>query len=250
MLDTLRRHLAAAGLDHVGTVPAARWDTLARPEHRCDAVVPGARGVVVVANAGRALWDAFCADLRADPAHLAEEPHPLDAFVRRALDAAPVPGPHRWITTGAEERTMLDFRTLSVLAGLGVPSRLGLVIHPRVGTWMGLRAACFVTFDVPEAPPVESPCEGCPAPCVAGCPAGALASGSIDIGRCSNFHFESDACATTCHAREACPVGEPYPAEQLRYHYDRAGGRRWLRAHLGIEGDRHEGVGPHWERWR
>lgn len=250
MLDAFLRSLAAVGLGHVGTVPAARWDAVARPEHRAEALLPGARGVIVVANAGRGLWDALVADLRAHPAHLADEPHPLDAFVRRAVTGAPVPGPHRWVTTGADETTHLDFRTLAVLAGLGTPSRIGLVIHPTLGTWMGLRAACFVTFDVPEAPSLPAACDGCPAPCVAACPAGALASGAMDIQRCSAFHGESDLCAATCHARVACPVGVPYPPEQLGYHYDRGNGRRRLRAQLGVTDDAFEGVGPHWERWR
>jgi epoxyqueuosine reductase QueG len=256
LLSDLRQALEPYGLNHLGVADPAAYDAVARPELRASVLHPGTRSVIVVGSGGSALWEAFLADLRRDPTGLTHQAHPLDHFVAKGLAAAePVLAgtAHRWIQVAANAPLHLDMRTLSVQAGLGAPSRLGLVLDARYGPWLGLRGACFLDAELPPSPPAPDLCEGCAAPCMGACPGGAFVDGRWDVGRCATFHQVSDRCHGICHARLACPVGvaERYPELERRYHDDRAKGRAMLRKHLGIrpEDDRHAGVGPHWDAW-
>jgi hypothetical protein len=239
--------LGALGLDAVGVADGAPYQD----------VLPGCRSVLVIGS-GRALWDAFVTDLRATPGHLADEAHPLDAFVHRAVDAADPtpPATRRWVRCAADQRERVDFRTLARDAGLGSPSALGLLLHPTLGPWFGLRAACFTVDELPVSRSVidGSPCLDCRAPCAEACPAAAIAlpyrpgvSGGIAIDTCARWNVEQDSCATSCRAREACPVGagQRYSALEVQYHHNRRAGRRALAIDLQIA-DAREGIGPRW----
>lgn len=240
-----------SGLNLCGVADGAPWQE----------VLPGCRSVLVFASGGTALWSAMLTDLKAHPRHLADEANPLDAFVQRGLQAVDPhpPASRRWVRCAADADIMVDFRSLAVAAGLGWPSRLGLLIHPSHGLWLGLRAACFTTDSIPPTGPRagSGPCEGCPAPCVSACPAGAVSDGPLgpagawDVQRCAHFHQSSSQCERTCHSRVACPEGAPhrYSDAQRAYHYHRASGRTWLRAQVGLQQDEHEGTGPHWGAW-
>lgn len=252
------RALDTAGLNLRGVASVPAWDAQMAPARRSDALLPGARSILVFGNGGGALWDAFVRDLERDPRGLTEEAHPLDAYVRRSVAAAdPAFGaaPRRWFWATAEADLHIDFRLLAGMAGLGVQSRLGLLLHPTWGTWVGLRAACFLAADLPASEPVtESPCDGCPAPCVSACVGAAFPEGRWDVDHCARFHREDDRCERTCASRLACPVGADrrYAPEHYAYHAHRSSGRAWLRSHLGLPpgADRFEGVGPHWGDWR
>lgn len=254
----LTTSLAAAGLNAAGVADPRRWDAQVGPERRSDVLLPGARAILVFGSGGGRLWDALLADLRASPSHLAEEPHPLDAFVRRTVAAAdPLLGSvrRRWFFAAADADLHLDFRALADLAGLGGRSRLGLLLSPEFGLWLGLRAACFVDAALPfSAAPNPDPCAGCPAPCISACPGNAFVDGQWSVDRCSAFHAESTACIDSCAARSACPRAPDarYSADEVLYHYDRASGRAMLRERVGLAepADRFEGVGPHWNEWR
>ena len=255
MLNVFQAALSPAGLNLIGVASVADWDALQPEARRSAALCPEARSVVVVGNAGTALWDALVEDLRGEPRHLTEHVHPLDAFVRRRIDAlAPLLAGHRhrWFFAAAEADVHIDFRVLAQLAGLGADSRLGLLLHPVYGPWIGLRAACFIDADLPASTPVPGSCEGCAAPCASACPGGAFAAGKWAVDPCAAFHQTSTACASSCDARAACPVGAEhrYGPLQYQYHYNRAVGRLALRDSLGIKDDSLMGVGPHWEVWR
>lgn len=210
-LQALGSHLAAHGLDRLGVADGAPHG----------AVLAGCRSVVVVGNGGRALWEGLLAAVRAEPA-LAEAPHPLDAYVARVLAEAPVPVPGRWVACAAESPVPLDFRTLGLHAGLGWPSRLGLLLHPEAGPWLGLRAAFFTPVALaPTGPlPGAGPCPTCPAPCMPACPIGAVGPEGVDWRASWAFRQRDDRCHGGCLAREACPEGRDhaYGAAQHRYH--------------------------------
>jgi ferredoxin len=247
----LIERLAQTGLNAAGVADGAPYRAL----------LPGCRSVLVFASGGGALWRHFTAAIRAEPAALTGEQHPLDAFVRRALeraDPAP-PASRRWIRCAADEPEPIDFRTLALRAGLGWPSALGLVLHPTWGPWLGLRAACFTREPLPPTPPPPGPgpCAGCAAPCATACPAGAVAlpfrpggTGGWQVRVCATWNAETGACARSCAAREACPVGAAhrYAPLERHYHQDRRSGRSALAAALGIADER-EGIGPDWRRW-
>jgi len=254
----LTHSLAAVGLNAFGVADPAAWDACVAPPRRTAALLPEAKSILVFGSGGPALWEALLADLRANPRHLADEPHPLDAFVRRAVaaaDAALGDVPRRWFFAAADAELHLDFRALADLAGLGGKSRLGLLLHPEYGLWLGLRAALFLGAPLPISPRAAAdPCVGCPAPCITACPGNAFVDGLWNVDRCSAFHSASTLCAASCAARSAC-VRAPehrYGPDELLYHYDRAHGRALLRTRIGLAeaDDAYEGVGPHWNEWR
>lgn len=257
-LAELTAALAPAGLNMVGVAEPAAWNRVALASRTTDALFPATRAIVVVGNGGPTLWRRFVADLEANPRHLLEEPNPLDAFARRAVlaaDAAWGTTPRRWFFAAADAELHIDFRVAAQLAGLGAASRLGLLLHPEFGPWVGLRAACFVAADLPFASPMtDNPCAGCPAPCVSACPGRAFPGGSWSVDACGAFKSSSDRCTHHCFSRAACPVGSEnrYDDAGFRYHNDRASGRRALREHLGIADgeDPFEGTGPYWGDWK
>lgn len=257
-VEALTSTLATAGLDLSGVASTTTWDAAMQPARRTDALLPGARSILVFGNAGSGLWNAFLADLERDPRGLTDHLHPLDAYVRRAVGAAdPLLGAirRRWFWATADADLHIDFRMLAAMAGLGAQSRLGLLIRADLGTWIGLRAACFLDAELtPSAPATVNPCDGCPAPCVTACPAGAFPDGKWSVDLCSRFHREDPTCERTCASRLACPVGADrrYLPEHYAYHAHRESGRRWIREHLGLPAgaDPYEGVGPHWGDWR
>ena len=233
-LDRAVEELGAIGLNAWGVAHSSELE--------------GYRSAAVFGSGGGALWAAFEEDLRANPRHLSDEDHPLDAFVRRAVSRLELPAQCRVVRAAGDETTFVDFRPLALAAGLGWHSKLGLLMHPEHGPWMGLRVAIFTTevLEVTGALEGEGPCAGCPAPCSAACPVDAPGI-PFDIKACGRFHHTSDDCKHTCHARSACPEGAAhrYPEAAIRYHYDRRSGRKELADRLGIE-DRREGSGPYW----
>ena len=230
------------------------YNATAKAGIRTGDLFPEAKSILVLASGGRALWDAFVADLAENPEHLTEEQHPLDAYVRRCIDDASsvlVDMPHRWFFASAEAEVHLDFRTLAVRAGLGAPSRLGLVIDGVYGPWMGLRAACMLSVTLPVSEPAVDHCGPCSAPCVSACPGSALEGGRWSVDVCASFHRTSTVCDTRCDARSACPLGHEhrYSEVQARYHYNRAVGRVELAQALRIEDKKYSGIGPLWADW-
>ena len=246
--------MAHVGLNHWGVVSAGRYDASARAGVRTSDLFVDARSILVFASGGRALWDAFILDLSENPHHLVEEQHPLDAFVMRAVAEASrsLEGmSHRWFYATTEAEIHLDFRTLAVTAGIGVPSRLGLVIDETYGPWMGLRAACMLPVSLPETKARIDLCSSCASPCISACPGSALEGGQWSVDACASFHRESSRCATHCDARAACPVGDEhrYSKSQIRYHSNREIGRAEIAQILDIEDKKYKGIGPLWADW-
>jgi len=251
LVQQLLTNLSRYGLNHWGVVAAGAYDNGAKSGLSIAEIAPGTKSILVVGNAGRAFWEAFMGDLRQSPDHLRDYDHPVDAYVSRAIQRSSAPITqlnHRWIEAAHDAPIHLDFRTLAVAAGLGAPSRLGLVIHPKYGPWMALRAACFLPLSLPNSKRVEDLCSDCAAPCVAACPGNAFSDRQWDAERCVTFHQESTDCSQSCASRAACPVGSnmAYSGLQQRYHYNRKTGRKEVAQLLDIEGDCRAGVGPLW----
>jgi len=239
--------LGAIGLNAVGVAPGGAVDFL-----------PGCRSVVVFGSGGPSLWSAFTKAIVADPTVLTAHAHPLDRFIARTLatvDPAP-DGRHRvWVRCAFDAERFVDFRPLARSAGLGWDSPLGLLLHPKHGPWMGLRAACFTTEALPVSGvlPEPGPCASCPAPCQRACPVSAVPSRvgpRFDIRACAS-HKQGGGCHAHCKARQACPQGaaSAYPVLEQAYHDDRKTGRTALAAALRIGADGHIGEGPYWSDW-
>ena len=76
------------------------------------------------------------------------------------------------------------------------------------GPWWAYRALLVVDRALPPAaaPPGDG-CAGCAAPCVAACPAGAVARAGFDVPACHARRLAAEPCRLSCAARIACVRG-------------------------------------------
>jgi hypothetical protein len=206
----VRQALAGSGIELVASCPIDLYDGAAPEAVRSTTLMAGARGVVVAASAGPALWRAFLEHMQQDRNRWAE-PHPYDAFVAslldrgdRALAAAGIA--YRRFEAAFEATPRIDFLALSRLVGLGSPGPFFLHIHETHGPWWALRGAWLVDAEV-DAPLLHTPpCVGCAAPCVGG------------------WEHAGGITVATPQVRSRCVVGQTsrYDDDQIAYHYDRA----------------------------
>jgi hypothetical protein len=212
----VRTALAGTGVELVASCGVEAFDALAPEAFRADALMPGARGLVVAASAGPALWRRLRAQMGADGARW-DEPDPLDRFVAGILaqaDAA-LAASHisfRRFDAAFHATPRLDFVAMGRLVGLGSRGPFGMLIHAEHGAWWALRGAWLVDGCVDDPSDHRPPCAGCHAPCVgesthAGEGAGAL--GIVEFA--------------TPGARARCVVGQQsrYDDDQIAYHYRR-----------------------------
>jgi hypothetical protein len=218
-LERIVARLADAGLGLSGTLPIAIYDELVPPAWKSTRLAPSARGALVVGNAGRVLWDRFLAS-----PERALDVDPLDAYTRRVLDeAARLAQPRAVIGfyTDRRDAVYLPLVALARRAGFGSPGRVGVLIHPVYGPWIGVRAVLLLAEDVPFHEPADyAPCDGCPAPCASACHGSVIGPRGVDPAACYQVRLTNPACATRCDARSACVVGpeHAYSAEQTAHH--------------------------------
>jgi len=184
------------------------------------------RAIVLLAHGGGALWERFVSIRDAAP-WLADDRDPFDHWMRVvvadvvATAQRVVPFPCRVVHPSD---ATLDVRRLAVRAGLGVVGRLGLLMHPRFGTWIAIRAAVRVPVWLPPTPPLAgwAPCDVCDdRPCEAFCPVGAVTREGWSAAACTTYRLgDEDVCRAGCRSRLACPVGAEHrlPDAALRFH--------------------------------
>ncbi len=198
--------------------------------------IPGrAETVVLIGNAGPAMWRAFAAVTT--PEARAGGAHPLDGWTQEVLTEAsgrlgakalfPFTGP-----------PYLPFQRWALRAGGVHVSPIGPLIHPEYGLWHAYRGALVFEqrLDLPAPPTGSRPCDDCQdKPCLSACPVGAFTpeqegdGGGLaryDVPACV-AHVSSadgeDCLGGGCLARRACPVGRDaqYGPDQARFHMQR-----------------------------
>ena len=207
--------LREEGFDVLAPLAPTVYDAHAPASLSCARLLPGAR-VAWVVGSSRALFE----HARGPGGSLA-----LDAHTERTLAQceAGARGARRVAVLGHRPAPdgLPDLVALGRAAGLGWPSRLGLLLHPEFGPWWSLRAV--VLSEEPgaagEALPGEGPCARCPAPCTVACPATAPGPKGFDARACGAVRAEAGPCARACAARSACPegAGHAYPPEALAH---------------------------------
>ena len=208
------RILDEAGLNLRGFLSAESYDALVPPEWHSERLMSGARSIVVVGSGGRALYEAFLAS----PEHKDPGKDPLDAYCQRILGWAASSLAESGFASRAlfyHERCgehFADFVALGKAAGLGGSSRLSLLLNPRYGPWMSLRAVILTEFEFSPSKPLESfePCRSCPAPCATACRGGALEGGRFSVSACFQGRVQHEACRMRCDARRACVLGRDH----------------------------------------
>ena len=196
-LAAMRAALETEGLDLTATLTAREHDACVPEPWRAP---PACQSVVVVGNAGSALWESFDR----------ERPRgrdPLDRFVEDVLHRV-APGA---FATYRERRAgrALPLIALAERAGLGRPGRIGLLLHPTYGPWISLRAVVYSTESVEPAAPLDfDPCTGCPAPCVTACRGQVIGEAGFDGEGCFRTKLLDAGCRVACDARTACVIGK------------------------------------------
>jgi hypothetical protein len=178
-------------------------------------LLPGsrpARMLMLVGNAGPALWGVFTRTEEASDG----VPHPLNRWTRRVVDRVAA----RFDALALypfDAQPAWPFQRWAQWAEPVFPSPLGLLIHPKFGLWHAYRAALLFADPHSLLPPARAshPCETCAEkPCLTACPVGAFQPAGMtthyDVPACLN-HIEGpaghDCLEAGCRARRVCPVG-------------------------------------------
>ncbi len=180
--------------------------------------------VMLVGNAGPALWHAFSAVSKSDGE---TRDHALDRWTRATID--PIADAFRCrVVYPFEGPPYFPFQAWAMRCDDVHSSPLGILIHRRYGLWHAYRAALLFEsrLDLPVHTPGSSPCDTCAdRPCLSTCPVNAFGPGGYDVPACAAHLRTSeggDCMARGCLARRACPVGTEftYLADQARFHMD------------------------------
>ena len=232
-LAAARDQAAALGLNLFGVVDASRFDRCQPHEQRVARVSPACGTILVLGSGGRAFWQSFAS----------QQPQAANAAAPAAAVAAA--DAHGWrgacdLAASLQQRGFivralqldlgcrLNLGRLGEAAGFGTVSPVsGLLLHPDFGPWLRLRAALLIdgmpfgTIADASISDRFQPCCNCDRPCVAACPAHAVAVGQpTDLGRCATHRHEGG-CVTSCCTRTACPLGSGHqdaPGEAAHAH--------------------------------
>jgi hypothetical protein len=179
----------------------------------------GDRTLVLIGNAGPALYEAFFA------ADEVTGDNPLDDWTRRIVQ----PIAERFGVRAAfpsDGPPWLPFQRWAMRAEGVKASPLGVLIHPEYGLWHAYRAALIVDrkLELPPAPIRAHPCDTCETrPCLTTCPVGAVTAQGYAVDNCATHVASRDGkpCRSSgCLARRACPVGADhrYPNRAMAFH--------------------------------
>ena len=216
-------------------------------------ILPDCTSVIVIANGGSEMWEHFLSDIQKKPKMFIEQEHPLDTWIQNffeKIDPKP-PSSRKWIRCAATD-DFFDFRPLAIEAGLGHHSHMGLVIHPKYGLWISLRAAIFTKeYFEPTLLNAENRCDTCPKFCAQSCPGNAFTKNGWAISTCASFHHTSARCETSCQSRLSCPIGREYQHSRLAHHYhsNKLSGRKAICEILGVK-DQSTGKYTDWKTWK
>ncbi|MDF1663669.1 MAG: hypothetical protein P1V97_18010, partial [Planctomycetota bacterium] len=212
-LDKFKALVKADGLNLVGVIPSqtARKSWNGLPTY----AYPDAGSFLLIGSGGRGHWD-FVQTQNTKGEHPIEET--AWASVRKALPSF-IPGAR---LLSQKESYGFDLRSLAVQAGFGTLSpHLLLVLHPKYGPWISLRALLYCPADLEPATPIPDyqPCQSCDKPCLTACPVGAYSlDNAWNVHKCANHRLDEetpeDHCASQCHVRLACPVGREHAYSQ------------------------------------
>ena len=173
-------------------------------------------GVWIVGNAGRLLWPRFC-----ESAEFHDAEDPLDHYTRRCFGEAATADQDFALYSAQRDHQYLPLIALAETAGLGVPGRVGVLLHPEYGPWISLRGVLFVAESLQtRRKPGFDPCTDCAAPCESACHGGVVSASGVDVAACYQTRQSLPDCALRCDARAACVLGPEHAFErdQVAHH--------------------------------
>lgn len=186
-------------------------------------IPPGTvRQVLLVGNAGSAMWEKF----RTSPEHIDGKPNGLDRWSTRVgLElAAEVGGQAVFPFDGPPYPPFLQWASRT---GQAFTSPISLSIHRQYGLWHAYRFALLFpcrSIEEMDVDETASPCESCrDQPCLRSCPAHAFSAGIYRVEECVDY-LRQDAVSPCrsegCAARHSCPEAREfhYDPEHARFH--------------------------------
>ncbi|MEW6143748.1 MAG: hypothetical protein AB1598_01905 [Thermodesulfobacteriota bacterium] len=230
IFEGIREHFREAGFNLTVKIRASDYEQAARKKKPGE-LVPGARSIVLTGFAGRTFWETFSRFLTKNPGFKEKHENLIDDYTRLIFgkitavleDSGGVP--YKTVFPFGEGALDLDFVRLGILGGVGVPSLLGILLHPEYGTWISLRGAIittieFETYDEPLGG--FDPCPSCWKPCITACPAHTISDRGWDWEACMRYRLGADTCSAKCASRLACPYGKEhtYREEQIAHHHE------------------------------
>lgn len=177
-----------------------------------------ARTVIMVGNAGPAMWRVFRNQRPAGP-------DPLDRWSRDVLERVAA-GRGAEVVMPSDGPPFAPFQRWAMRAEPVFPSPIGLLIHPEWGLWHGYRGALLFpeAMALPERVAGRNPCDSCAdRPCLSACPVDAFREDGYLVDDCA-AHLRApggEICMTRgCLARHACPIGQDVfaGADQAGFH--------------------------------
>ena len=218
------RSVDFSSLDAAGLNLQAVFDLSALPAELRATLDPQGRyrRLLLIGHGGRTLWE------RVKAAGFASE-HPIDDFTVAAVRdwfAAQLPGTAYVLVYPGDGP--IGLQALGRLAGWHHESPFRVGVNVEWGSWFAYRAVALTDAELPPSVPMSgaSPCTSCTAPpCVAACPAGALADKDFSLQKCIAYRRQPDSrCRITCVARTRCPVRPEhrYDDAQIAHSYSRS----------------------------
>ena len=230
IFEEIRKHFGEAGFNLTVKIRSADYNA-GEKRKKPREFVDGAESIILTGFAGRAFWDVFNLFLAANPDFKENREDLIDDYTRlifgrliSGTEALSGKG-HNFIFPFGNDALELDFVKLGILGGIGVPSILGILLHPVYGTWISLRGAIItdVKFENYDGPLANfDPCPSCTKPCITACPANTVSETGWDWESCMRYRLDSDACSGKCSSRLACPYGQDYAysSDQITYQHN------------------------------
>jgi hypothetical protein len=182
---------------------------------------PGTRTLLMLGPLEPGFW----AHLTAQPEWAQSEangaPDPVDRWSRRVIGgiACDLGAKALFPFGGAPYH---PFYKWALRTGQVWESPVRLLVHRSQGLLVSFRGALALKDSLPLPDAAPKPCDLCPKPCLAACPADALTAGGYDVPACHTYlgENERDCLKSGCLVRRACPVSATYArmAEQSAYH--------------------------------
>lgn len=230
VLDQLKRHFLNSGFNLTLAIKASEYDSAIAGTNKLETIFPNAKSVILVGFGGKRFWTIFQEFLKENPHFKTNNVDLIDSYsVLKFNEASQILESYgiSYMTAYpfGKDALSINFLKLGELAGAGVPSLLGILLHPVYGPWISLRGVILtdMEFDHYDKPLVDfSPCPTCDKPCIEACPANTISESGWDYKACINYRISDRTCAHTCASRRACPYGkdEQYSEAQLRYHHE------------------------------
>ena len=213
------QHFPGAALDRCGLNRHAVFALADLPGDIVGSDATDYRQLILIGHGGKALWEAV-------KKSGGDGADPIDDFTVRTVRQwmAEFQPDNRYAILYPGPRPVA-LQRLGALAGWHHASPFMLGIDAEWGTWYAYRAVVLADTHFAPSPAVDRiiPCAACQTrPCIAACPASAMADGTFSLQKCVAWRKQADSpCAFTCLARVACPVGSDhrYCTEQLAHTY-------------------------------